>query len=273
MGIRAMAFARSTVGTILVLLAAPAVAAGTELVDKWEIRIGSYLASLDTDFRADPNNFEQGTAIDLEKDLGFDDSENLLRLTVAYRIKRHQVAFGYYEFSRDASKRIPFEIEFQDEVFPVDALVDSRYDWTAVEGRYTYWPVMKAKTAVGVGAGVLRLSVGVLLEVGAGRLEQRIESEVDVDELIPELGAQVRHAVTPKLMFKAGINGVFFDLEDIDGEVIEVGAGFEHQTTKHVGVGASFSFFDLDVDDTKDRFVGTYEVTVSGLQVYLPIRF
>lgn len=252
----------------------PAAAQETELVSKWEFTVGSYFTNVDTSIRADASRVDLGTDIDLENVVGFDDTENLLRLTARRRIKRrHVVGFGFTELSRSSTRDLPFEIDFQGLVFPANISVDSSFDMRLFDFRYAYMPVLKEKTAVAVIGGVGRWDYDFELTARVDRIGQSLNGNVDIDEIVPLVGGAVRHLITPKLRFDAQLLALTFDLGDTSGTIVEASLGGSYWFHENVGIALSFDFLNADVQFDDTDFIGDIEYELTGIQVFIPIRF
>lgn len=138
--------------------------------------------------------------------------------------------------------------------------------------RYTYWAVLKEKTAVGVkgGAGQWQYDLALAADL---RLLGRTTSDVSVEELVPLIGVEVRQLITPKLMFGAVLQGLTFDVGKTSGEIFNADVGFTYQASKRVGVAISFDLLLADIDIGQRLRSGNYKYELSGIELYTPIRF
>ncbi len=262
---------------LLIGIATAIPAAGQEpgIVSKWEIDVGSVFTNVDTDIRADANRADRGTDIDFEDALGFDDSETLLRLKARRQFrKRHFVQIDLQRMSRSSARDIPFEIEFRDIVFPVDVRVAADWDMQLLDVRYAYMVVLKEKTVVGLTAGVGRWDYDVELSAFLQQTGRTRETEVDVDEIVPLFGVTVRQEISPKFRFDASVMALTFDLGSTSGTIVESSLGFSYWFHRNVGLALSVDYLNADLDfDNPRSFLGSIEYELSGIQLYIPIRF
>ena len=83
----------------------------------------------DTTLRLDAANGALGTSISLEDDLGYDESKSLPILDATWRINPATASsWATCGSPRDSQKTITGEIRFGDQVFPVNANVNSKFD-------------------------------------------------------------------------------------------------------------------------------------------------
>lgn len=255
--------------------AAPALAEESGVVSKWEIVVGSIFADVDTDIEASNDRAEAGTRIDLEDIFGYDDTENLFRFTVARRVaRRHIVALDIQELSRSGARTLEFEVRFRDTVFPANVEVESDFDMRVIDLRYSYLAVSKEKTAVTVSAGLGQWDYDLEVRAREQGTGLSLSSEVDVDELVPLLGAKVRHRINPKLDFDARLIGLYFDLDDTSGTILDLDLGFSYWFHRNVGVAGSFYYLNAAVEfNDPRRLLADIDYALTGFQLYIPIRF
>lgn len=244
----------------------------TSLVPRWEFEVGSWFTSETTNIRADAQRGDLGTAIRAEETLALDDSETVLRLSAARRLgRRHQLRLRYLDYSRDGRREIPFEIRIRDVVFPATAVVDTTWDLTFTDLTYTYFFSLRDKTAWGVTGGVGRWDFNVEVAASGGPLLSRLGTDVEVDELVPQVGLAWRHRPLPKTQLRAGISGVSVDLGDEKASVLTASAQVDYRAFRRFGIALAFDYSDIDFTDAGGRFIGDYEYRVTGVQVFIPI--
>src|SRR5204863_1729689 len=116
---------------ILVLLVGVP-AAAQELFPRASITGGSYFGRFSTDARVDPTAAAgggEGTALNIERDLGLEPRKDLYRLTAQWRpLDRHELAGSWFSSSRSGFANIDREIRFRDSIYPVRAAVTTGFD-------------------------------------------------------------------------------------------------------------------------------------------------
>jgi hypothetical protein len=246
------------------------------LIDHFEIKLGGYFTSLDTNLRLDLNSEETGTLINFEDDLDLDKRQTIYRLSAAMLFKkRHQVRLGYYQLDRSSSSRIEEEIDWGDETFPVNADVDAFFNLYFIEISYTYWALAREKTALGVALGLVSVGVesGIVL-VGEREHGIGIDTDLKTDVPVPLIGVQVRHAIIPKLILMGKGDFIYVNsLGDYSGSVLFIGGGLEYRAFKYMGFGLTYDYGHLDVEARSNLFTGEIDYTMQGLQGYLRFNF
>ena len=156
----------------------------SKVLDRWTLDIGGFVTGLSTDIRLDnPFDSSQGTEISLEDDLGFSSSETVPRLRLSFIMgKRHQISGGWYKTDRTNTTTITEEIEWGDEVFPIDIDLGAFLDIEFIDVAYTFWFYSSETTALGITGGLVlaTLSSG----VGVALIGQ--DFDIDIQTELPQ---------------------------------------------------------------------------------------
>lgn len=265
---------------LLALMAAPPARAQpvtpeeSLVLDRWEIVLGAFATGLNTQVRFDEVVGNQGTTVNLEDDLGFDDSEGVFSMSVAGMIgKRHHLELAYLEVDRTGFVTTQFEIQWGDEIFPVNSELDSFYDAEFIALDYTYWVRSRERSAWGPTFGLVMFSTGSGVTLrGTAQIGDGIDiagSDIEVDVPIPLIGIRWRQAVADKWVFLAG--GSFIDFEDIDdftGDVITGKVAVEYRAWDKFGFGLGWRIREFDVDSGERRTLGQYKFELRGFYLY-----
>lgn len=247
------------------------------LVDTFEIKIGGYFTTLDTDIRLDLSHEDLGTIISLEDDLDFSSDEKIWRLSGAWLFgskRRHQLQLSYYKLARDSTAIIEEEIEWEDEVFPINAEVTGFFDISFAQLSYSYWALSREKTALGVSLGVVQVELKAGLDLVEVSQELTAATDISTDLPVPQLGLQLRQEIVPKLLFIATAQYIYVSsIGDYSGSVLFAGGGLEYRPFEHFGFGATYEYGNLNIEAEKGEFTGELDFAVSGLQAYIRFAF
>jgi hypothetical protein len=216
--------------------------------DRLSIGVGVFFVEEDTEVTLS-GDLGQGTPIDFQDDLGFDDDEEVARIVGHYRFKpRHRINFGYWDLSRDSTATLTKDIIFDDTFFPAGTTVESDLGFTVINILYTYSFYQTPKLDLGVSTGLNIYEFD--SEIEAPTLA--IEEEGDGTAPFPVFGIRARWAFTPKWGFGAAFD--YFEIEsgDTEGQVIDILIGVEHQTWEKVGLGFGWNDVSIDAEDEED---------------------
>jgi hypothetical protein len=242
------------------------------VLDRWEFQIGGFAAGLNTRIRFDEVVGNQGTTVDLEDDLGYDNNDFVFSVSAARMIgRRNQLVLTYLNVDREGFVEADREIEWGDEIFPVGASLGSSYDAEFLSLAYTYWVRSREKSAWGPVVGLIQFSTGSALFLqgqGGGPGFSR-ETDFSIDVPVVQVGLKFRQALSQKWVFSAeGAFVVFDDIDDFSGDVISGAVNFEHRTWEKFGFGVGYRLRDFDIDSGETRSLGNYVFELRGLYLY-----
>ena len=136
------------------LLALAWVFAQPELDDWFNVSLGAFITTRDTDTRLDSNTLRKGTTINLEEDLALDTSNSVFRLDSHYRFDdRRRINSSVFDLLRDSSKVIQRDIQFGENFFSLDTVINATSDLTIYKLACTYSLMRRDDGYLGVTAG------------------------------------------------------------------------------------------------------------------------
>ena len=264
-------------GILAVAGGSPAAAQGSpyHLFDHVSVVVGGYFETTDANIRLDGTETDLGVPIDLEGELGLDESDTLFRLRLEFLPgERHQWNLGYYTLDREATRRLSRDIEFGDEVFPISAEVRAFTDLEVIEGSYTFWFLRGERAAWGGTIGLVYLGVEAGIGVEALGTGIGLVESASTDLPVPVVGVAARFGLLERLIlhFNAELlPGV--TVGDYEGSLANYAAGLEWRAFEHLAFGVGYNYFDVDLDVEKDDFRGNLEYQMQGAQIYLRLGF
>ena len=167
------------------------------------------------------------------------------------------------------------EIQWGDEIIPVDANVGLAFDITTYAVDYTYYPWIKEKWAGGFGLGFRVLDVVTVLVVEEIELDENINASAPV----PYINFEYRRRLSDRWRMKAGLGWLDVTLGDVSGSQYIGRLGFEYLTRKRWGFGAAANLSMVDVDwaalsnVVEDEFSGHIDLVINDVSLYIRIRF
>jgi hypothetical protein len=241
----------------------------SKVLDRWTFRIGGFLTGLDTKIRLDSPTGGEGTTVSLEDDLGFSSSESVPRFELGVILgKRHEISGGYYKTDRSSTTTLQRDIEWGDETFPINIEVGAFYDTEFVDLAYTYWFYSSETTSLGITGGLVYASVGTGLGIAALGQGVGVSEDVNTDIPVPQLGFSVNTYLGKRFVFTGELGYIAFNLEDWEGDVSTARVGIEHRTWKNFGFGLGYGYTDYDIDLLGTDFLGKWQYTISGFEIY-----
>ena len=254
------------------LCGAPVLAEGPSLIDSNVVlQLGGYLLETDTTIRLD-GAFDSGTEIDLEDDLGFEDADRL-RFDGLWRMTpRHHLRGAYFKLDREASRRVERDFELGDIVIPVQAEVTADLDTSIWELAYEYAFLHRENYEVSASIGVHSISFDLSVAASLfGGLQTRRE-EAETSAPLPVVGLRGLWKLGGPVYFEA--SGQYFEatIDEYDGDLQNYRAAII-VAWRHVGFGAGYEQFHIDVDVEQDRFDGALRWEYGGAILFGQVTF
>ena len=268
---------------LIAALAAP-VAAQTEEPDTngFSFFVSGYFPSVDSSFQTFTPDGGISDPIDMEDDLGVDDSATALRLGLAYRFGRtgkHQIELSYLEIDRDGDILLDRDIEFGDEIFNLNANVATEVITRDIDLSYTYFFVANEKGEFGMSLGVHAVRAESSL-VGSVQIGEDIdiplaEESVSKEVPLPLIGLRGGAHISDKLDFDGGIKILEIDIDDVEGRFIDFWLRLSYRIHEHFHLGAGWTLFDVDVEQVPgdSTILRTAQWEYSGPEVFIRVPF
>jgi len=243
---------------------------------RFYLDIGAYLPTIDTAVRVDRAG-GTGTVLDLEDDLDFDDSTVLPYGMINFRLgERWHLEAEYFAINRDNTTVIDQELEIGDEVFPVNATVNSFLDTDVYRLGVGYSFLKRPNSELGVSLGVHVTTFDLGVSTAGGAAES-----ADTLAPLPTLGFYGYYAFSPRWLVQGRADVFSLDYDDYSGSLLNLNLGLEFQLAKHVGLGAGYRYVDLELTSEKtltvgsasDDFRGEFNYQYSGPTLYMSFSY
>lgn len=257
----------------LVLLGTPAFAqenGGDKDYDKFRLSLGWFNPQAETTIRLDASNSDLGTTIRLEDDVGLSKGNGLFRADGFYRFKnRHRVDFGYYDFDRSGTQTISAVINFGDEVFPIDALVNSFFDIEIIKISYTYLIIAKPNMTVGasIGFNISDVTFGLSAET------MPIARTSGASIPLPVLGLNGTYHLGSNFWLEAHVQYFYIDLGTFDGSIFDARVAVNYRIKNNFGIGIGYNVFTIKATKENPDFTGRFKLNFDGVQVFASVFF
>jgi len=233
----------------LLTLALSGLACGPILADEIvSLKAGYLMLSPEGQFAVD-GNLLTGDQIDLESDLGFDDSENFT-LEGALNLGPFRLAVGYLPMEYTGTGQITRQIQFGDTVFQANATTQSEVTIDVIDAGVTWHIIniddLPSRIQIGPELAVKVVDAEATftgVEVGSGLTITESES---VTAPIPTIGARARIGMSDFF----GLVGRVGYMEFKDNSFLDAEAQIEFSPIPLAGIYGGYRYFDLQVDDS-----------------------
>lgn len=237
--------------------------------DRFSISLGLFITDRDTQTKLD-GTADTGTPINLEEDLGLDASDNVFRVDGYYRFnERHRFDFSVFDLSRSSSKQIERDIQWGDEFYSVNTVIQADFDLAIYKAAYTYAFMRRDSGYLGATAGLY------VADTKAGLAEQSLgQAEIgDITAPLPVIGLRGEYMFADRWKFRASGEFFFVEYEDVDGSLVDLYLGVDYAVFDHASIGIGVNSVALDVDATGSRFQGSLDWNYTGGLIFVKFDF
>ena len=260
------------VATLLLAAASPAEAQREyePLFDKFNFKVEGSWVALDTQIRLDSELLGEGTSLNFEDDLDLGASKTIPTLAFEWQIaKKHKLGVRWQDISRGSTAQALTEIQWGDEIIPIDADITLGFDITQAFIDYAYYPWVKDRWAAGFGLGLRWMDLGATLSYQDEDNEIEGSSDVKGSAPLPYLYFEYRRLFSDNWRFITGLGWLYISIDDISGGQWIGRVGIEYLAGKRWAFGAAINIATIDVDWDA---IQTEEVDVLNLALNMDIN-
>jgi hypothetical protein len=230
-----------------------------------------------TTIRLDSATIGKGTTVSFEDDLGLDDRTLTPTLSFEWQISRkHRLAARWQDLPRGSTTQVLEEIEWGDEIIPIESNVSLDFQVEQIFLDYTYYPWVKEKWAGGFGFGLRWMDLLTALKVE----EIELEDQLDVAAPLPYFNFEYRRMLSDRWRLKAGLGWFYLSVGDVSGGQWIAQVGAEYITGRlwafGVAINASAINFDwtgIENPDGDNELRARIDMDINDVSFYVRIRF
>lgn len=214
------------------------------------------------------NNPEEG--IKFDEVLGTGDYKSTMYLNFMWRFsksKRWSLKAEYFKIDNSGTAVLKEDIEWDGLTFKAGSTVNAGVSLSLYKVFFGRAISTGNKHELGAGIGIHALDVGAYLQ-GKGYVNEGTYSldrrKVSVIAPLPNIGIWYFYAPIEKLSFEARLDWFGITVGDYGGGLWNIEPGVNYQIFKNINLGASYKFFNLNVDVNKDSWKGNFNMAFSG---------
>jgi len=250
------------------------------LFDKFNVSAQFSWVKLSTEIGLDSETLGIGTTLKFEDDLGLSSSEAIPSLAFEWQIARkHRLGVRWQDISRDSSAQALTEIQWGDEIIPVDAGITLAFDITQYFIDYTYYPWVKEKWALGFGLGIRWLDLKAQLQWEEETIGEGGDS-IDAAAPLPYIYFEYRRMFSDHWRFIAGLGWLDLSIDNFSGGNYVGRASIEYLVGKRWSFGGAINLANANVDitDLEDEegnpeFTARVDMSINDFSVFARVRF
>ena len=243
--------------------------------DKFDIRLGGFaLQNIKSTLRLDGSNGQIGDTVDFVKTLGGDDNLTVFRVDGEWRFAaKHRVQVAYFDIDMTATKTLTGAIKWGDQVYPVNAKIDSELRNTVYKLNYAYsfYRNPNHEIAAQIGAHVTRIEAN----IGVPALGKKEGSSVTAP--LPVIGLEWKAKLSEKFLSQVSYQyfGVSLENDKYSGDLSDFLAVVSYRLSRHWYVGGGFNRYviNAEVKGSKTALKLTMKHEYNGFILHLGTNF
>jgi hypothetical protein len=259
---------------VLPLLACASLSAPAFAADPWDspftIQAGAFWAQAKTSVRLDSNSGRLGTELNLESDLNVSDKKTTPDIEFFWRFNpRHAMEFSYVSLHRGGERPITGTINWGDVTFPVNTVVDTKFDSDVYRIAYRWSPINENGTELAMLFGVHWTTLKTEMHTPTGT----ISDSADVNFPLPTVGVRASAAFAPN--WRVTGFGQFLKLKigDYDGSILNGSVAVEWAFLRQAYAGLGYNYYKYKLTAEKENAHGKFDFRFDGPALYVGWAF
>ena len=231
------------------------------------ISLGAFISRPATEARVD-NDAGQGTDLNLEDDLGLQSSTTIARFDGHWWLsRRNRLDFSVFNYNRDGTRTIDKTINFGDQTFAINTVVNSEQNLDIAKAAYTFAPVIKDRGFVGLTAGLYVAQTKLSLSqatLGTAQTE-------DLTAPLPVIGVRGQYAVTDRIKLRGSLEVFGIDTGDVSGHLNDFNIAADYGFGKRFSLGLAYNdvAMNIEASEAGNGFRGALDWGYSGWLLYM----
>jgi hypothetical protein len=217
--------------------------------ERASIMLGAFITDRESNTRLD-SDAGDGTEINLEDDLGLESSTSVARIGgYVWLGERHRLDGAYFDLSRSAAIPIDETIEFGDETFVINTVIESESDLTIIKADYTFAVLARERGWFGVTGGLYVAETTLSLsQATLGRAETE-----DVTAPLPVFGLRGDYAINDRITLRGAMQLFAFEADDVDGRFSDFYVGADYSFGQRMAVGLAYNRVSMNLGAVEDQ--------------------
>ncbi len=236
--------------------------------ERASIMLGAFVTDRQSNTRLD-SDFGDGTDIDMEDDLGLESSTNVARIGgYVWLGERHRLDGAYFDLSRSAALPLNETIEFGDETFVINTVIETESELTIIKADYTFAFLARDRGWLGVTAGLYVAETTLsLTQATLGRAETE-----DVTAPLPVFGLRGDYAINDRITLRGAAQWFGFEADDVEGRFTDFYIGADYGFGERMAVGLAYNRVSMNLGAVEDRGFDTrIDWGYDGLLLYFKL--
>jgi hypothetical protein len=242
--------------------------------DRFYVRFSAFQGDVITDMQLSSTGTQpetpDGTLLNAEDDLGFDDVVEQARIEFDFRMsERNHVRVDYFKLNRFGEVLTPQLISFGDFDFQPGDRVRSKLDWRVLSLTWTYslFKAERFEAGLGIGAHIIEAQA----EVGEpGTLNREEFSEVAP---FATFAVNAAYRISKRWAITARGQTFEYTRDDLTGRLADFHADIQYRWRKNMAVGIGFTKLQYELQAVADDQPAFFDMSATGPELFFRASF
>ena len=251
------------------------------LFDVFNFKFAASWVEMGTELRMDSEATGMGTTLDFEKDLDFVKNQIIPTLGFGWQIAgKHRLGFRWQEIRRASTSRAYTEIQWGDEVVPIDAEISLNLDIVQYFFDYAYFKWGNERWAAGFGGGLRLMDIRTGLAFSEKTTQIEGSSEAKFLGPLPYVYFEYRRILAKDWRIISGLGWLSVKVNDIEGSQVIGRVDLEFLAGERWSLGGTLNFAAIHADwedvqtQTGDSFLSAkLNMDINDLAIFAQLRF
>lgn len=254
----------------------PVLAQHSPALDRFDLGVGTYYAHSSTTLGLGLSHGLFTTSLNLEDNLGFDDSESLPRIRANLLIGDHQgLSLDYYRYSRVSGQSWNHTLALRDNRYRLHADLHGRVSFAFGSLAWRWW-FGNDDNVFGVGFGASHYRASASLK---GRVTVNGETRTSIDEdtgttaWAPLLQVGWRHSFGRHWRMYFDAAGVFKGGGQLSGHIYNASLGVQWLPLERLGLALEYGVNSIHIKQEHDHYNDSLDLQLYGPSAFVYLRF
>lgn len=247
------------------------------ITDRFYVRGTYYAPHVTTLIQVNPHNAPAGvfgTTLSAERNLGLESRLNQGDFEMMFRLgQRNKIRVNWLEVDRSATHQLAQTINFGEEQFLANSLLQSQIDWRIFTMTYTYSFIRNDRVELGTGLGVHLLEAEAQTQVNATVNTQFQRQDVSGAGAFPTIPVDFAFRISQR--WSVSWRGQYFHaaISNFDGWLADLHEDVQYRWKKNFAVGVGYSSTRAKLALSTGNFPGQFHVSVGGPEAFIRVSF
>jgi hypothetical protein len=242
------------------------------ITDRFALRLSYFQPGIDTFLRLDRSDTGRaGTNLNVENDLGLDDSANMFRAEMIIRLReRNRLRVDYFKTTRYGDKVLNQTINFGDQTFQIADRAQTSLDYRALGLTYTRSVLYFDRFELGVGLGISLLEGHAKGEVVARNIREKEDGVAPY----PTLALDTTWRISKRWSLNARAQTFTAHLTDFTGSLSDYHGDIQYRWRRNFAFGLGYTSLRIRAESTDTgNMPGKFNQDIEGPEIFIRASF